>query len=85
MGFLSLSGNAGDFGTAESPPKFFARRETRGRDGTLTDVAQVAELVDALVSGTSAERRGGSSPLLGTTDQMQSSQEEEKQEEQEKI
>ena len=28
--------------------------------------AQVAELVDALVSGTSAERRGGSSPLLGT-------------------
>src|SRR6185312_192441 len=29
-------------------------------------VAQVAELVDALVSGTSAERRGGSSPLLGT-------------------
>src|SRR5947209_18596164 len=29
--------------------------------------AQVAELVDALVSGTSAARRGGSSPLLGTT------------------
>ena len=29
--------------------------------------AQVAELVDALVSGTSAVRRGGSSPLLGTT------------------
>ncbi len=28
--------------------------------------AQVAELVDALVSGTSAARRGGSSPLLGT-------------------
>ena len=28
--------------------------------------AQMAELVDALVSGTSAERRGGSSPLLGT-------------------
>src|SRR5438067_1051977 len=27
----------------------------------------MAELVDALVSGTSAERRGGSSPLLGTT------------------
>ena len=26
----------------------------------------MAELVDALVSGTSAERRGGSSPLLGT-------------------
>ena len=28
--------------------------------------AQVAELVDALVSGTSGECRGGSSPLLGT-------------------
>jgi hypothetical protein len=28
--------------------------------------AQLAELVDALVSGTSAARRGGSSPLLGT-------------------
>ena len=29
-------------------------------------IAQMAELVDALVSGTSAARRGGSSPLLGT-------------------
>src|SRR5262249_52346421 len=28
--------------------------------------AQVAGVVDALVSGTSARRRGGSSPLLGT-------------------
>ena len=28
----------------------------------------MAELVDALVSGTSAARRGGSSPLLGTSD-----------------
>ena len=27
----------------------------------------MAELVDALVSGTSAARRGGSSPLLGTS------------------
>src|SRR5271168_672657 len=34
---------------------------------TYPGVAQVAELVDALVSGTSAERRGGSSPLLGTS------------------
>ena len=33
----------------------------------LSGIAQVAELVDALVSGTSAARRGGSSPLLGTT------------------
>src|SRR5271168_5277091 len=30
-------------------------------------LAQVAELVDALVSGTSGAIRGGSSPLLGTT------------------
>jgi hypothetical protein len=29
-------------------------------------LAQVAELVDALVSGTSGAIRGGSSPLLGT-------------------
>jgi hypothetical protein len=29
--------------------------------------AQVAELVDALVSGTSGASRGGSSPLLGTS------------------
>ena len=28
--------------------------------------AQVAELVDALASGASAARRGGSSPFLGT-------------------
>jgi hypothetical protein len=28
--------------------------------------AQLAELVDALVSGISGEIRGGSSPLLGT-------------------
>ena len=31
-----------------------------------THRAQVAELVDALVSGTSGAIRGGSSPLLGT-------------------
>ena len=31
-----------------------------------TPSAQVAELVDALVSGTSLARGGGSSPLLGT-------------------
>ena len=30
-------------------------------------LAQMAELVDALVSGTSGESRGGSSPLLGTS------------------
>jgi len=34
--------------------------------GYIARSAQMAELVDALVSGTSAARRGGSSPLLGT-------------------
>lgn len=33
---------------------------------TSLSVAQMAELVDAQVSGTCAARRGGSSPLLGT-------------------
>ena len=33
---------------------------------TCTVAAQMAELVDAQVSGTCAARRGGSSPLLGT-------------------
>src|SRR5205085_2217940 len=37
-----------------------------GRSYTIAALAQMAELVDALVSGTSAARRGGSSPLLGT-------------------
>ena len=40
------------------------RRPTAGPAGPAR--AQMAELVDALVSGTSAARRGGSSPLLGT-------------------
>src|SRR6202040_1879274 len=35
-----------------------------------THLAQVAELVDALVSGTSGAIRGGSSPLLGTNPDM---------------
>jgi hypothetical protein len=37
----------------------------------VQQLAQVAELVDALVSGTSGATRGGSSPLLGTTAQHQ--------------
>ena len=36
----------------------------------------MAELVDALVSGTSAARRGGSSPLLGTNYQQKAVQSE---------
>ena len=47
------------------PENFISASEIRCPNGTLLSVAQVAELVDALVSGTSAERRGGSSPLLG--------------------
>ena len=38
--------------------------------GTLqgvTEIADVAELVDALVLGTSVERRGGSSPFIRTS------------------
>ena len=50
------------------PENFISASEIRCPNGTLLSVAQVAELVDALVSGTSAERRGGSSPLLGTKD-----------------
>jgi hypothetical protein len=38
----------------------------RPRPFTCRSVAQMAELVDAQVSGTCAARRGGSSPLLGT-------------------
>ena len=34
----------------------------------LPDNADVAELVDALDLGSSAERRGGSSPFIRTTD-----------------
>ena len=45
----------------------FAELTSRKAHPYLYREAQVAELVDALVSGTSAERRGGSSPLLGTT------------------
>jgi choline dehydrogenase-like flavoprotein len=42
---------------------------TRPRAGPYeTGRAQVAELVDALVSGTSGASREGSSPFLGTTD-----------------
>ena len=43
------------------------RKLTRPHRGPpVATCAQVAELVDALGSGLSAERRGGSSPLLGT-------------------
>jgi hypothetical protein len=47
--------------------KTAAHQLTKAAAGfTSVALAQMAELVDALVSGTSAARRGGSSPLLGT-------------------
>ena len=42
-------------------------RASSGTPGEIPILAQVAELVDALVSGTSGAIRGGSSPLLGTS------------------
>ena len=42
------------------------RGHSRGFLGDFHPNAQVAELVDALVSGISGAIRGGSSPLLGT-------------------
>jgi hypothetical protein len=47
--------------TTTNPVRTFLRLA-----GRRTHLAQVAELVDALVSGTSGAIRGGSSPLLGT-------------------
>ncbi len=38
----------------------------------LSELAEMAELVDALVSGISGATRGGSSPLLGTKFKNQS-------------
>jgi hypothetical protein len=51
-------------GHAGQSPLCIDKTEDRPVSGTK---AQVAELVDALVSGTSGESRGGSSPLLGTS------------------
>src|SRR5262249_24815232 len=49
-------------------PESRGRRALTSRKAApyLSRHAQVAELVDALVSGTSGESRGGSSHLLGT-------------------
>jgi hypothetical protein len=51
--------------TSTNPVRTFLRLA-----GRRTHLAQVAELVDALVSGTSGAIRGGSSPLLGTNPDM---------------
>ena len=45
-------------------PAFFSKKPL------MYGVAQMAELVDALVSGASVERRAGSSPVLGTQAQV---------------
>ena len=49
-------------------PATFSKWQLTGQSDplTCTVAAQMAELVDAQVSGTCAARRGGSSPLLGT-------------------
>src|SRR4029079_16030951 len=57
--------------SAEKPPRLTRQKASpylgsSARTHSTRAPAQVAELVDALVSGTSAPRRGGSSPLLGT-------------------
>src|ERR1700761_5635217 len=63
QGFLDAkSGDWAILTWGAAPPKH--RAPTAGPLGLAR--AQMAELVDALVSGTSAARRGGSSPLLGT-------------------
>ncbi len=46
---------------------FADRFESRVINSTFNLHAQVAELVDALVSNTNIERCAGSSPALGTT------------------
>src|SRR5580704_18496894 len=66
------AGSRGDCRWAGRRPDPMARPDMRDLTTQIPrpyvcPVAQVAELVDALVSGTSAARRGGSSPLLGTT------------------
>jgi hypothetical protein len=58
----SCTGAAGDRLTSPAGVRRFLRLARR-------PPAQVAELVDALVSGTSGAIRGGSSPLLGTISQ----------------
>jgi hypothetical protein len=60
-------GNRNPGNLRRSLRKTAARQLTKAAAGfTSVAPAQMAELVDALVSGTSAARRGGSSPLLGT-------------------
>lgn len=52
--------------------EFLAPQALTSRDviAKFARLAQVAKLVDALVSGISVARRGGSSPLLGTIKQF---------------
>src|SRR5437868_12006064 len=66
-GLLRRSGDGGDIALSPALSQALTRRKAGPyvSPAPMPD-AQVAELVDALVSGTSGESRGGSSPLLGT-------------------
>src|SRR2546423_15180786 len=59
------------FGKDHAPPRLTRRKRGPYVSPAPMPDAQVAELVDALVSGTSGESRGGSSPLLGTNHLIQ--------------
>ena len=59
--------NLAKVGVAGPSPVFRSHVEQRERKGrALSKNAQVAELVDAHVSGACVARRAGSSPVLGT-------------------
>ena len=59
--------NLAKVGVAGPSPVFRSQIEQKERLGkALITIAQVAELVDAHVSGACAARRAGSSPVLGT-------------------
>ncbi len=64
MGLKKFFGGWGDVIDSPKAHRYIARL-LRGLP-RVPFLAQVAELVDALVSGTSGAIRGGSSPLLGT-------------------
>ena len=56
--------NLAKVGVAGPSPVFRSHSETTNRRNS--SYAQVAELVDAHVSGACVERRAGSTPVLGT-------------------
>ena len=49
------------------PSPVFRSYSDKGQEKQIVSYAQVAELVDAYVSGAYVARRAGSSPVLGTS------------------